>query len=97
MEDGLAPNMQLDQSSFLFGLAVGFVIASIGGIILGRINLGLDAMRKPDRPMSVPTKGTPRDMMRAAAAGFNQCLIWSIALVGFVALVLVVFVWMFAG
>ncbi len=97
MEDGLAPNMQLDQSSFVVGLVMGVVITSIGGVILGRINVGLDAMRKPDRPMSVPTKGTPRDMMRVAAAGFNQCLFWSIALVGFVALVLGVFIWMFSG
>lgn len=89
--------MALDQSSFVYGLVLGAVLMGIFGVIMGRINLGLDAMRKPDRPMTVPTKNTPRDMMRVASAGFRQCLLWSILMAGFVGLVVVAFAWMFFG
>lgn len=80
--------MACDKSTLFIGIVIGMGIAGIAGVILGYINTARNAMLRPDQPMTVPTKGTPREVMRAAAAGFIQFLIWSIVLVLFVVLMI---------
>ena len=75
--------MDIDRTAFIVGLVVGAAIASGFGYISRRIQLARNAMRSPDRPMNVSTVNTPRSVMEAAAAGFRQCLFWSIVMVLF--------------
>lgn len=76
--------MDIDRTTFVAGFVLGFVIAGGFGYIFRRIDLALNGMRSPDRPMNVPTANTPRSVMEAAAAAFRQCLFWSIVMVLFV-------------
>lgn len=89
--------MDIDRTAFIAGLIVGAVIAGGFGYISGRIRLARNAMRSPDRPMTIPTQNTPRSVMEAAAAALRQCLFWSIVMVLFVGIVVFLIFRILAG
>ena len=75
--------MHLDRDSLVIGLLAGAMIAGVGGMVLRRIRQAQLGMGAPDKPMTVKTSGTPREVMKAAAAAFRTCLFWTIALLLF--------------
>ena len=62
----------IDEGSFWLGLFFGFAIAGIGGWILGRIRLARNSMHAADRPLSVQTGKTPRQVLATAADRRDQ-------------------------
>ena len=70
--------MHLDRDSLVIGLLAGAMIAGVGGMVLRRIRQAQLGMGAPDKPMTVKTSGTPREVMKAAAAAFRTCLFWTI-------------------
>ena len=82
--------MNSNEAYFLVGFLVGFGVAGFAGYMLNRINKARNDMRAPDRPMNVPTGKTPRTVMVSAAESARTCMLWSLALVLFFAVVAVV-------
>ncbi len=72
--------MGLDQTSFYVGFFWGFVFATAIGLIARRIQIALQGVRAPDRPMNIPTARHPRDVMVAAARAFRDLLLWILIL-----------------
>lgn len=70
--------MYLDRESMIFGMVIGALFAGFGGIIMRRIAVSRIGTRAPDRPMVVPTSGTPRDVLRRASAAARSCLVWTL-------------------
>lgn len=81
--------MSIDEVSFVSGFLLGFIIAGIIGAMWNRIQLARNAMRAPDRPMNVPTQNTPRTVMANAALAARTCMVWSLGLAAFVAVVII--------
>jgi hypothetical protein len=73
----------LYRESVVVGLVAGFLIAGVAGNIFQRIRTAQRNMGAPDRPMNVPTPGTPRGVMQAAAQAMRTCLFWMLILIGF--------------
>ena len=80
--------MNVDDISFIVGFLLGFLVAGIIGQMMNRINKARNAMGDPDKPMRVATANTPRSVMASAAKAGQTCLLWSFALVLFVAVVI---------
>ena len=80
--------MIIDDVSLLLGFVLGFLVAGIIGQMLNRISKARNAMGDPDKPMKVATTNTPRSVMTSAAKASQTCLVWSFALVLFVAVVI---------
>jgi hypothetical protein len=80
--------VNFDNLSFLTGFFFGFLVSGVIGYMLNRINLARNAMRAPDRPMSVPTGNTPRTVLANAARAGQTCMTWSIALLLFIVVVI---------
>lgn len=87
-----APPMNIDDTSFVLGLLAGFFVAGVIGQLLNRINKARNAMAEPDRPMKVATANTPRGVMASAARAGQSCLLWSLALLLFVAIMTVLLI-----
>jgi hypothetical protein len=79
--------MNSNEGYFLVGFLAGFGVAGFAGYMLNRINKARNDMRAPDRPMNVPTGKTPRSVMVSAAESARTCMLWSLALVLFLAVV----------
>lgn len=84
--------MNVDDISFFLGFVLGFLVAGIFGQMMNRINKARNAMGDPDKPMKVATTNTPRSVMASAAKAGQTCLLWSLALVLFVAVVIALLV-----
>jgi hypothetical protein len=82
--------MNSNEGYFLFGFVVGVGVAGFAGYMLNRINKARNDMKAPDRPMNVPTGKTPRSVMGSAAEAGRTCMLWSFALVLFIAVVVAV-------
>ena len=74
--------MYIENASFFVGFGAGFLVAAIGGFIFGHINTARNTMRRPDSPMSVQTRGTPRQVMTAAARAARNCFFWTLIFIG---------------
>jgi|GEM_PF-2307156 len=64
--------MDLEGYSFGWGFFLGFLFATLLGIVAERIRRALQGMQAPDRPMVVPTTRTPRSVFVAAARAFRD-------------------------
>lgn len=85
--------MQLNDGSLLIGFIIGFFVAGIMSWMLRNIEKARRDMGAPDRSMVVPTAKTPRQVFTAAADASRTCFAWTLALAGFVMLVIVVILW----
>jgi hypothetical protein len=62
----------LDVPSFILGV----IVSGYLGWVLQQIRLQRGPMGAPNRPMSVPTKGTPEGVRQAARAALWRFLGW---------------------
>lgn len=84
--------MDLHPPSF----AIGFVVATVTGILVNKIYQALEAMLLPDRPMVVRTAETPRTVMQRAARAARRFIVlmfWLIIWVMMVAAFLYNTIW----
>jgi hypothetical protein len=75
--------MIIDDYSLILGLLLGSLLTLIAGAILGKINTARNVMRSPDKPMSVSTSKTPREVFGAAAEASRTCFVMSVVFVIF--------------
>lgn len=72
--------MQIESESFWIGFIVAFIFVSL----LGRISQQIAAARSrrslPDRPMTIATTETPRQVIRTAANAQMAVIGWTILL-----------------
>lgn len=73
--------MGLDRTSFYVGFFWGFVLATAIGFTARRIQIAIQGMGAPDRPMNVQTSRNPRDVMGAAARAFRDFMVWIFILI----------------
>lgn len=70
-----------DLLSFFLGL----VVAGFLGNLLQRIRAEQGTMRAPDRPMTVPTQGTPNGVIEMAREAFRRfirlCILFVVSVV----------------
>ena len=71
----------IDGPSYSVGFGAGCLAAGLMGVIFQRILSSWARRRLPDRPMAVPTHGTPRDVMNAAAGALRSALGWGMLLI----------------
>lgn len=84
--------MNSEEVAFFSGLLLGVFVAGTVGFMFQKILKARNDMRAPDRPMNVPTGKTPRSVMASAAEAARTCMLWSFALVLFLAIVVAVLV-----
>jgi hypothetical protein len=70
----------MDLPSFFGGFFFGFIVAGLLGSSMQNFRKAKGAMGAPDKPMNVPTSGTPRSVMKQAADAFRRMLWWGFVL-----------------
>jgi len=83
--------MDNEQMVFVAGFTFGVFFAGIAGWIWNHIQLARNAINMPNRPMIVPTHGTPRAVLNNAIIGFRRFIFWLIVLISFIVVSFILF------
>lgn len=87
LSDGIIPIVLglfrdgIDGPSFYAGCFTGVLVAGILARIASRILIAWARRKLPDRPMTVQTQGTPRQIMEVAAGAALAALGWTVVLI----------------